>query len=258
MFLWWSSFTEGEMVNFGSHSNCEQHPYILMSRWGACIFYVPKQKLFTQWVKLFAVWGFWSHLWRWLSCSLCGRINWTEYLPGNCIQPNRAFHRILLEGKLATEVPLNTWDDGRKEQTKFLWSTILQVTESNLQTSEKCQGKERQQGPSSSESICEKLYSPDGWNGFHIHCTCSLVFAISSAVLLLIYGSYSPHQCMSMFPIPINKSYVFVSRGRGFCLVPKQLLTGLFSSHTWFCSALLTCVFFVLSFLDFYILGNKC
>lgn len=87
---------------------------------------------------------------------------WTEYLPGSCIRLNRAFCRILLEEKLATEVCLNTWDDGRKEQTKILWSTVLQVTESNLQTLEKCQGKERQQSPSSSESICEKLHSLDG------------------------------------------------------------------------------------------------
>lgn len=43
MFLWWSSFTEGEMVNFGSHSNCEQHPYILMSRWGRVFFTYPSK-----------------------------------------------------------------------------------------------------------------------------------------------------------------------------------------------------------------------
>lgn len=73
--------------------------------------------IFTQWVKLFAIWGFWRCLWRWLYCSLCGHV--TEYLPGVCIWLSRIFCRIFLEGKLVTEVCLNTWDDGRKEQTNF-------------------------------------------------------------------------------------------------------------------------------------------
>lgn len=122
---------------------------------------------------------------------------WNLCLPGVCGQLNGMFCRIL-EGKRMSG--LSTWDDGRKEQTKFLQCAVLQVTESNLQMLKKCQGKEKQQCPSSSQSICEKLHSPDGWNGFHIRGTCSLVLAISSAVVLLIYGGYSPLSAWACFP----------------------------------------------------------
>lgn len=65
---------------------------------------------------------------------------------------------------------------------------------------EEMSGKREVTWSSSSKSICEKLCSPDGWNYFHIHCTCSLVLAISSAVILLIYGSYSPLSAWACFP----------------------------------------------------------
>lgn len=183
------------MVNFGSCSNWEQHPYILMSHWG----YPRKSFLHNelnclQFEVFEAIYGG--------GCpAVCVDVL-LDWIPARWLHPTAewVFCRIVLEGKPATEVRSNTSDDGRMEQTKFLQSTVLQVAESNLQMLEKCQGKERQQGPSSSESICEKLLSPDGWNGFHIHCTCSLVLAISSAVVLLIYGSYFSLSAWACFP----------------------------------------------------------
>lgn len=63
---------------------------------------------------------------------------------------------------------------------------------------------------------------------------------------------------MSMFPIHINKSYVFVSRERGFYLSSTEAASHrtVFLPHSQLCSALLTCVFFVLICLNFYILSN--